>query len=259
MDKIGFIQIRISGSNGNLELNKENFDIKDIRELMENVEKLLFPDGNRNRPLISYSIESGSVSNVFKTLVQFVIGFNAIIGKVEELKDINFLDLNTSRAIEKFQTDAIKNNYNYEISTSLDNTNKLIINNSTNYFLTQKNLVEAEFYFYGKLTNAGGKDKANIHILTEDYGTLRIQTPKLFLEEYEQNLLYKTFGIRVSGLQDLQTGEIDNSSLKFIELVDYKPKYNEEYLNTLINKASNSWSKIDNKEKWLSEIRGRYA
>jgi hypothetical protein len=39
-----------------------------------------------------------------------------------------------------------------------------------------------------------------------------------------------------------ETGEIDTSTLKFIELVDYQPKYDEDYLNSLIEKAAKSWA-----------------
>jgi len=78
------------------------------------------------------------------------------------------------------------------------------------------------------------------------------------LAKYEDNILYKTLGIRATGKQHSETGEIDTGTLKFIELVDYQPKYDEAYLNTLIEKASQSWAKIIDKDKWLKEIRGSY-
>ncbi len=54
-----------------------------------------------------------------------------------------------------------------------------------------------------------GKDKANIHLQTEEFSIIKIQTPKNFLEEYATNLLYKTFGIHAVGKQHSETGEID--------------------------------------------------
>ncbi len=48
--------------------------------------------------------------------------------------------------------------------------------------------------------------------------------PIRFLEPYDENLLYKTFGIRATGKQHSETGEVDTSTLKLIELVDYQPK-----------------------------------
>src|SRR5690606_219554 len=132
------------------------------------------------------------------------------------------------------------------------------VDKTTRFYRTESIWADAEFYFYGKVTNAGGKDKANIHVFTEELGTLRIQTPISFLEKYDENLLYKNFGIRATGKQQSETGEIDISTLKFIELVDYFPKYDEQYLNGLREKAKKSWLGNINPDIWLKEIRGGY-
>ena len=97
-----------------------------------------------------------------------------------------------------------------------------------------------------------------IFIYTDELGTVRIQTPISFLEQYDENMLYKTFGIRATGKQHSETGEIDTSSLKFIELVDYQLKYDELYLKTLRDKAKKSWLGSINPDIWLKEIRGGY-
>ena len=93
---------------------------------------------------------------------------------------------------------------------------------------------------------------------TEEFGTVRIQTPISFLEQYDENLLYKTFGIRATGKQHSETGEVDTSSLVFIELVDYQPRYDEDYLKSLRDKAKKSWLGNINPDDWLTEIRGGY-
>ncbi|KAF0243150.1 MAG: hypothetical protein Q8K64_12910 [Sediminibacterium sp.] len=258
MEKIGYIEIRITGSKGNLELSPENYDIREIISMLENAENLLFPGDKKDRPNISYTIEEGSVKHILKTSIQFIIGFNAIIGQVNQVQNIDFLDLNTAKAFENIQDIAAKKDYTFSIKTSLDNTNEVKLNKSTRYYRTEAIWADAEFYFYGKVTNAGGKDKANIHVFTEELGTIRIQTPISFLEQYDENLLYKTFGIRATGKQHSETGEIDTSTLKFIDLIDYQPKYDEEYLKQLRDKAKNSWLGNINSENWLREIRGGY-
>ena len=258
MDKIGYIEIRITGSKGNLELSPENYDIREIISILENAENLLFPGDKRDRPNISYKIEEGSVKHILKTSIQFIIGFNAIIGQVSQVQNIDFLDLNTAKAFENIQDIAAKKDYVFSIKTSLDNTNEVKLDKTTRYHRTEAIWADAEFYFYGKVTNAGGKDKANIHVFTEELGTVRIQTPISFLEQYDENLLYKTFGIRATGKQHSETGEIDTSTLKFIDLIDYQPKYDEVYLRQLRDKAKSSWLGNINSENWLREIRGGY-
>src|SRR5690349_21179530 len=98
MEKTGYIEIKITGSKGNLDLSPENYDIRDIISMLENAENLLYPGDKRDRPTISYKIENGSVKHVFKTPVQYIIGFNAIIGQVIQDQNIDFLDLNTAKA-----------------------------------------------------------------------------------------------------------------------------------------------------------------
>jgi len=256
MEKRGHIEIIINGSIGNIELKPDNYDIKEIISVLENVENLLFPSDKRDRPIISYKIEDGSVKHLLKTSIQFIIGFNAVIGQINELNNIDFLDSPTAKAIEQFQDNAKKKNYSFNLKTSIIKSNELVINKETNFYRSEAVWVDAELYFYGKLTNAGGKDKANIHILTNEFGTLIINTPISFLEKYNENLLCKTFGIRATGKQHSETCEPDKSMIKFIELIDYQPKYDEDYLNKLRVKAKKNWLSSVNPDYWLAEVRG---
>ncbi len=258
MEKIGFIEIRITGSKGNLDLSPDNYDIREIIAILENAENLLYPGDKRDRPNISYKIEEGSVKHIFKTSIQYIIGFNAIIGQVNQVQNIDFLDLGTAKAFENIQDIATKRNYVFSIKTSLDNTNEVRVDKTTRYYRTEAIWVDAEFYFYGKITNAGGKDKTNLHILTDE-GSFIVQTPLSFFEHLEENIIHKKpYGIRATGKQHSETGEIDSSTLKFIELVDYQPKYDELYLKTLRDKAKKSWLGSINPDNWLKEIRGGY-
>jgi len=255
MENIGYIEITISGAKGSLKLTPDTFDIRELTELIQQVEKMLFPGERKERPLISYRMEEGSVKNIFKTSLQLVIGFNAVLAQVQISQNIDFLELNTAKAFETFQKEAIKKDYTFEIKTSVENSPILKIDKSTSYYRTSENWVDSEFYFYGKITNAGGKDKANIHLVTEELGTLYIQTPQEFLAKAEENILYKTYVIRAKGKQNSETGEIEKQSLSFIELIDYNSRYDQQYLKKLRSKAMTWLNKID-PDEWLKNIRG---
>jgi len=255
MENIDYIEIIVNGVKGKLKLTPDTFDIKELTEIIEQAEKLLFPGERKERPLISYRMEEGSVKNIFKTSFQAVIGFSAVIGQVVTTHNIDFLELNTAKAFETFQETAIKKDYSFEIKTSVENSPLLKIDKSTFYFRTSENLVDAEFYFYGRITNAGGKDKVNIHLVTEEVGTLYIQTPQGILENLEENILYKNYVIRAKGKQNSETGEIEKQSLSFIELIDYNTKYDQQYLKKLRSKAMTWLSKIE-PDDWLKDIRG---
>lgn len=226
---------------------------------MENAENLLYSGDRKDRPTISYKIEEGSVKHLIKTSLQFIIGFNAIIGQVQQTQNIDFLELSTAKAFENIQEIAAKKNYTFTIKTSLGNTNEINIDKTTQLYRKEAIWVDAEFYFYGKITNAGGKDKTNIHINTDELGSVTIFTPVSSFENVEENISHKKpYGIRAIGKQNSETGELDKSLLNFIELIDFQPTYDERYLQSLREKAKKSWLGNINPETWLNEIRGGY-
>jgi len=257
MDKIGEIEIRVTGKSGNFDLTPSNYDIKHIGKILQNVEDLLYPNNKKDRPLITYDLKEGSVRHVFKTAMQYVIGFNAVLAQVQNSNSIDFLDVKTARAFENIQELAKEKNYEFQFKTAVSDQVALTINSQTKYLRMENTWAEAEFYFYGILKDAGGKSKANIHLDTDDYGYLTIETGRDFLMEREENLLYRKFGVRAIGMQNSETGELDTKSLKLIELIDYHPVFDADYLSGLIAKAKKSWQNIRT-DDWLNDLRGDY-
>ncbi len=257
MDKFGHIEIIVLGNKGNLKLSPDNYDVKEIISMLQNIEDLLYPTNKKDRPLITYDLQEGSVKHIFKTSIQAIIGFSAILTQIQKSNSIDFLELKTAQAIEDIQNFSYQKNYDFEIKSSVDNETVLNINPSSNFLRTENIWVEAELYFYGTLTNAGGKSSINIHLDTDEFGSLTIDTDKDLLMEQEENLLYKKYGIRALGKQNIETGEIDKKTLKLVELIDFAPKYDDAYLNSLIKKAKGNWKGI-NPDEWLNEMRGDY-
>ncbi len=258
MEKTGFVEIRITGTKGNLDLTPDTYDVREVIAVLEQVEGLLFPADKKDRPTVSYQIQGGSVRHIFKTAVQYIIGFNALIGQISYRQDIDFLESATAKAFEEFQEMAVQRAYAFTIRTSEPNTNELRIDRTTKFYRTEAVWAEAEFYLYGRVTNAGGKDRANIHIQTDDYGLVIIKTPIAVLEKLEGNILYRTFGVRALGKQHTETGELDRSDLRFVELIDYQPNYDEDYLQSLRSKAKKNWLSAVEPDAWLRELRGSY-
>jgi hypothetical protein len=256
MNKIGQIEIIVKGFKGNVEVTPDNYDIKDIVDILQNVEDLLFPNNKKERPIISYDIEKGSVKHIIKTSMQAILGFNAILFQVQNDNSIDFLEIQTAKAFEFFQESAQKQNFEFTISTSIQNTSQIVINKDTKLHRSEEIWADAEFYFYGVIIDAGGKLKANIHLDTKEYGLLKIDASKEVLAEYESNPLYKSFGVRVLGKQNIKTGELDKSELKLVDIIDYNPLYKEDYIESLIKKAKNSWGNVKDADEWLSNLRG---
>ncbi len=256
MERTGKIEVRIFGKRGNIEISPETYDIKEIISVLQDAEHLIFPTAKNGRPTISYSIEKGSVRHIFTTAMQAVIGFNAVLINIRDHNySIDFLEPSTAKALESFQKSAMKHDVRYEISTSLAKTGSISIDRDTTFVRSDEAWVDAEFYFYGLVTDFGGKEKANIHLDTKEVGNLKIAADKAVLREYESNPLYKRYGIRASGKQNIATGEIDKNSLQLIEIINYERRTDEDYLDRLIKKASESWKGVTNANDWLSENR----
>lgn len=256
MEESGKIEIRVTGRIGNEPLSPDNFDIREIKGLFDVVESLLYPNNKTDRPHISYSIESGSVRNIFRTTRQSAVAFLAVVSLVQESNSLEVLDLPTAKALQEIQKSAVRNNFTYEFGSPEKETPSLIISSNTTFHINENVWADAEFYFYGMLVNAGGKDKTNIHLNTKEYGMLTIATEKDFLKDLKENVLYKYFKVRALGRQNIKTTEIDTSSLQLLELYPYDPTYSEQYLAELIRKASPKWKNVDDADEWLSQIRG---
>ncbi|MFO7789004.1 MAG: hypothetical protein R6V32_00390 [Bacteroidales bacterium] len=59
MDKLGNIEIRVRGNKGNLKLSPDNYDVKEIIAMLQNVEDLLYP----TEPIICATATPWSLSD----------------------------------------------------------------------------------------------------------------------------------------------------------------------------------------------------
>ena len=253
MNALGEIEIHFEGKVGAQGLTPALVDIEEIREILGEAADLLFPTEKRSqRPVISYEISEGSVRHRFRTLMQSVIGFGAVIAQISHEGNLEFLHEKTAAAIESLQRVAREKDYVITLSA---NQQSLRIDRTTHYERREQLWVEAEFYLYGELTNAGGKNNPNIHLDTKEHGTLRIAVDKDTLKQGQKNLLYRKFGVRAVGRQNLKTFEMDPNSLRFVDLLDHDSDYSRSYLDALVQRAAPAWADVKDPDAWLEELR----
>ena len=255
MELLGTLEIRISGKRGNEQISPDNFDIREIVSVFECVEDILYPAGGKNRPSITYSLEAGSARNVFRTGLQAVVVATALLAKVQETGSLDVLDLKFSQALERIQDEARRKDLSYIFSSSEHQGPILSISASTDFKQSEDLWMDAEVYFYGVLNDAGGKERSNIHLDTKEYGQVKIDASREFLQSIDFNPLYKEFGVRAITKQSVRTGEIDRSQLRVVSIHPYSPRYDEAYIKGLISKASADWKGIDI-DQFMSEVRG---
>ena len=111
--------------------------------------------------------------------------------------------------------------------------------------------INTELVLYGKINSEGG-NKPNFHIQTKEYGSLTISATQQQLLEGEKRL-YKVYGVRVSGKQNITDGK--PFDLKLIDYIDYNPVFNRSELDVLINRAAGNWNGVEDVDAWLAELR----
>ena len=234
----------------------ETYDIKELKELLDDVDTLLSSQSKSERPTISYKVEPGSVKNIFRTTRQMAVQFGALLTMVSSQNSLSGLDIKTAKAFEHLQMMSDKKGYRINISSTGMKGSVLVINPNTAYYIPQEVWVDTEVYLYGVLVDAGGKSASNIHLTTDNGKNYTISTTREQLQNEERNMLYKYFGVRAKGKQKIDTGEIKDDSLELIELLAYKPLYNEDYLDSLIKKATPKWNGVTDADQWVRNIRG---
>jgi len=256
VEKLDYIEIKVN--NTEKSLTPKDLDIKELKDFLSDIETLLFPEDKKKRPKISYTNQEGSIRHIFYLPTSIVISFNSFISEIKKSNSIDFLVPNQQEIICKLQKKAKEENLIFEINNSKKPQQKpLVIDYNTNY--QQKNITESfyesEFYLYGEIIQQGGV-KPNIHLRTEEYGSLTIGASKEQILDGE-NKLYQTYGIKVKGKRTIP--ENDPFDLELVEFVGkYEPVFDEELFNKMVEESKSNMDKIDDLDKFIEELKSEY-
>ena len=256
MESSSYISIIIYGKTANGNLNPKDIDITETKELLNDVETLLFPSKTEkeDRPKVSYEVKDGSVKNLFFIPAAKAIMFTALMSEVGKQGNIDLLDNKQAAIIDKWQRKAYSTGRQYSIASSISTDEEFIkISKESQYIAPQTEWINTNLYLYGKIFEEGGLNNVNLHILTERYGKLVVDATEEQLTT-GTNKLFQIYGVWVKGKQNLQTGLLKDLSL--IDFLTYQTEYDDIALNNLIEKASKNWKKVKDKDGWLSDIRG---
>jgi hypothetical protein len=255
MDTSSYISITLTGKTLQGSLNPKDIDIAETKELLLDVETLLFPTKaeKEERPKVSYEVQEGSVKNLFFIPAANVIMFTALLSEVGKQGSADLLQPKAAAIIDKWQKKAFASGREYAITSSVNETPFLIINNHTKFIAPQTDWVNINLYLYGEIFEEGGLNNSNLHIRTDRYGKLTVNATKEQLTS-GSNKLYSFYGLWVKGKQNIETGSLKDLSL--IDFLAHELNYDELALNKQIEKASINWQKISDKDAWLADIRG---
>ena len=255
MEAPSYISIKVTGRSTQGNLNPKDIDIAETKELLSDVETLLFPTKaeKEERPKVSYEVQEGSVKNIFFIPVANAIMFTALMSEVGKQGSTDLLPPKAAAIIDKWQKKSFASGREYAIASSVNESPFLIITRETKFIALQTDWVNTNLYLYGEIFEEGGLSTSNLHILTDRYGKLTVDATKEQLTT-GNNKLYNIYGLWVKGKQNVATGSLKDLSL--IEFLTHQQNYDELALNMLIDKASASWKKVKDKDSWLTDVRG---
>lgn len=256
MEANSYILISINGKTVEGKLNPKDIDIAETKELLNDVETLLFPSKSEKdeRPKVSYEVKEGSVKNFFFIPAAKTIMFTALMSEVGKQGNIDLLDNKQAAVIDKWQRKAYSTGRIYSIASSVSTDEAFVtITKESQFIAPQTEWINTNLYLYGKIFEEGGLNKVNLHILTDRYGKLVVDATEEQLTT-GANKLFQVYGVWVKGKQNLQTGILKDLSL--LDFLTYETEYDDIALNKLIDKASKNWKKVKDKEDWLINIRG---
>jgi hypothetical protein len=256
MEQTGYISVTIKGKTINGNLNPKDIDIAETREIITDVETLLFPTRTEKdeRPKVAYEVKDGSVKNLFYLPLAKAIMFSALMAEVGNRGNVELMEPKAALVIDKWQRKSYNSGREYVITSSVTEDKPLIeINNQSQFISPQSDWVNTSLYLYGKIYEEGGLSKINLHILTDRYGKLTVNATEEQLTAGDQKL-FKIYGLWVKGKQNIATGDLKD--LQLIDYLKYQPEYDEIVLQKRRKKATTNWATIQNKDQWLQEIRG---
>lgn len=224
-------------------ITPENTRIDDLFNQLQDVRKLV-QDGSA---LISF--EEGSL----KTMI--VGGATVIAALVSDIQNIqrgNYYNVNSKRitAVESLMNQARKNNWEYDFSTP-DSGSLLVISRENPLPPIKDVWIPSLSVFEGEITDAGGKDKPNIHLLSNGK-ILKINATKEQLGSIEENMLYKNKRIKVSYLLNPRTG--DMKEYKLLAILE-QPTLDTDKLNQFIEQGTKDWADVKDITAWVEDHR----
>lgn len=256
METTGYISLTITGKTADGSLNPRDIDIAETKELLADMETILFPTKAEkdDRPKVSYEVKEGSVKNLFHLSLAKVIMASALMTEVGKQGSTDLLEPKAASVFHKWQQKAYATGRQFVFSSSVAEGKPLVtVNNETAFTAPPTDWVATSLYLYGKIYEEGGLNRVNLHILTDRYGKLPVKATEEQLTTGD-NKLFKIFGLWVKGKQNTASGDL--KELELVDFLTHNPDYNEAALQKLIKKASANWKKVKDKDAWLKDVRG---
>jgi len=235
-----------------------NVDILTLHQFMGDVITLIQGDHNRS-DFINAPVEITDGSVKIRSFLSTIL-LSSLLSDIEHLKSSRDLDAISPKRAEVFskwgkKAQSIKSKFEYSLMAEhvdLEDRKLFLINAESGFRHRQKDLwVKAEKYLTGKVVDAGGKNKPNIHLVLPSGVTVMIGATEQQLKG--QPYIYENMTFNVSAKEHLKTGEIKDAVL--LDAVEASKEIDEDELKLLWSKGEEAWKDVESANQWVESLR----
>lgn len=219
----------------------------DVAKLVRGSEKEVDTD------VIEVQIVEGSLAFAFAPPASE--GFLSDLRVLADSNDLARIDRKRRAVLERWQADA-RTSFHRAVKITTAAISRVIVIDEHSDFLAKEveQWVNVERYVRGEITDLGGANTPNAHIVLPDGKRLTVRTDKELILAQRSNLVYKTVHLRIRARLNVSTGEMREASL--IEFVDYRPNFDEDEFKRFTEKGKKAWADVDDPAQWVRDLRG---
>lgn len=232
------------------QISLDNLSLPLLKTQMECIYELLSNDDSIKKDA-RISLEEGSLKTLLILPVAIWSGLCADIEKYS-IGDYSSISVpKRKKALDKLVRSSNVGSCNLSILSD----DKEIYNSSTAITPRKQDIeVELEMDIEGKVLEAGGRGRPNIHVEGQNGKKYTITTSQAQIAELEKNILYHNVLLLVSYKYNIQTKASRDYRLK--KIIDDGDSIKADELKVLIKQESAKWKNITDPALWLTELRG---
>lgn len=215
------INIKIEGLREGKQLSPDLLDVDEVVSLLSYARDFLFPEKGKHRGRVSVALKEGSAVISLDVDSATAVQSQAILNQLNTDHNLGLLNSKQVEAIEGIQKFVHDQSFVLQFGMADRLNEGLRMDRETQWQVPEDTWVDEELYVQGEIVDVGGKTKSNIHIDTEEFGTLTVAADKLTLTEDDKNRLYKKQQLRILVKRNLNTGEFKKGSAELIEFIDF--------------------------------------
>jgi hypothetical protein len=202
---------------------------------------------------VNVSIEEGSLALVTSGIL-LASTLWTDLQSLQSSESLDLIDPKRAKVVERWQAKAKTDSNRRYLVQSQDRQFTIVVNNDTNFKISDASWVIVEKYLQGRIVDWGGKTKTNVHLDMGDGKSLKIDSTYQIIESQKENLVYRQALLHVTAEEHLVTGELRN--IRLISFERHEPSFDEKEFLQMVERGTKAWSGIENATEWLEGLRG---